>query len=271
MPNPLPFRGDPPDRVHAVLREPVPYNPARWRQYLPDQSLWPDELAADATGSSWPSVDRERVLAVGLRATDPAGAAQTYVAAAVWGTGTHARGVVRRCRPLIDMSTSSDGGDSGTGSGTDGGTYGDAEGDTVGARLTLAVELLVDSSGGPVAAYDALHGDGWLRVPYLGPSFGTKVLYFSGFDQVAGERQPLILDRFVAAGLNHLCGAGWSTSGSHWTTAQYAAYLELAHAWAAEWGCRPDVVERVLSAIGHTDPIAVRALVRNPVDGTAAA
>lgn len=267
MPIPLPFRGDPPDRVHTVLREQVPYNPARWRQYLPDQSLWPDELDADATGSAWPSVDRERVLAVGLRAADPVGAAQTYVAAAVWGTGTHARGVIRRCRPLIDLSTYGDGDGGGGGSDPDRGT----DGETVGARLAMAVELLLDSRGGPVAAYDALHGDGWLRVPYLGPSFGTKVLYFSGFDQVAGEQQPLILDRSVAAALNHLCGAGWSASGSHWTTGQYAAYLELAHAWAAEWGCRPDVVERVLSAIGHTDPIAVHALIRNPVDSEAAA
>ena len=48
------------------------------------------------------------------------------------------------------------------------------------------MEILLDDAGGPIAAYDALHEDGRLRVPYLGPSFGTKVLYFSGFDRSPG-------------------------------------------------------------------------------------
>jgi len=242
---PLPFRGDPPDRRDAVLRQSIPFNPAQWRLRLPDPSLWPDELSGDVDGQTWPSVDREQVLDIGLRATDPVGATHTYVAAAVWGTGTQARGVVRRCRPFVDMSPS--------------------DGDPVGTPLAAAVGLLLDRDGGPVAAYDALHSNGQFRVPYIGPAFGTKVLYFSGFDRVVGRRQPLILDRFVAAALNHLCGFDWPTTDGGWTTEQYAAYLHIAHTWADEWGCRPDVVERVLFSLGRTDPVAVRALAGAPV------
>jgi hypothetical protein len=232
---PFPFRGDPPDREHAVLCEPVPYNPQRWLAYLPDALLWPDDLDT-RVADTWPCVDRERVLVVGRRATDSSGALHTYVAAAVWGSGTNARGVARRCRPLADEPAD------------------------VGVRLAEAVDILLDDAGGAVAAYDALHDDGRLRVPYVGPSFGTKVLYFSGFDRVADDLQPLILDRFVAAGLNHLCDLGWPTTGGGWSTDQYASYLRLAHDWADTWGCRPDVVERVLAAIGHADPVAIRAL-----------
>jgi len=238
--HPLPFRGDPPDRVDVVLGEPVPYNPERWLAHLPHASQWPDELEQHVA-DTWPCIDRERVLAVGRRAIDPSGALHTYVAAGVWGTGTNARGVVRRCRPLEEASV---------------------DGDALGNRLAAAVEILLDDAGGPIAAYDALHEDGRPRIPYLGPSFGTKVLYFSGFDRVTGQLQPLILDRFVATALNHLCDIGWPTTGGGWSTDQYAAYLRLAHAWADAWGCRPDVVERVLTAIGQADLLAVRALAR---------
>ncbi len=240
MTYPFPFRGDPPDRLDVVLDEPVRYNPERWLTHLPDPSLWPDELEQHVA-DAWPCVDRERVLAVGRRAIDPSGALHTYVAAGVWGTGTNARGVVRRCRPLMEASV---------------------DGDALGERLAAAVGILLDDAGGPIAAYDALHEDGRLRIPYLGPSFGTKVLYFSGFDRVAGHLQPLILDRFVAAALNHLCDVAWPTTGGGWSTEQYGTYLRLAHEWADAWGCRPDVVERVLTAIGQADPLAVQALAR---------
>jgi hypothetical protein len=49
-----------------------------------------------------------------------------------------------------------------------------------------------------VKAYAYLHGDGRNLIPHLGPSFGTKVLYFSGYGRSHGDLQPLILDQYVA-------------------------------------------------------------------------
>jgi hypothetical protein len=88
---------------------------------------------------------------------------------------------------------------------------------------TAATRLRTD---GPQAAYGYLHGDGVNRIKYLGPSFGTKFLYFSGYDRCDGDQQPLILDENVAVALNRFCNFGWETGG--WTSAQYAQYLSRA-------------------------------------------
>ena len=73
---------------------------------------------------------------------------------------------------------------------------------------------------------------------------------------------PLILDRWVATALNWLRGTAWSTEQGGWTPDQYAEYLEVAASWAHAWGTEPDVVERVLFAIGQSDELAVSALTR---------
>ena len=98
-------------------------------------------------------------------------------------------------------------------------------------------------------AYTCLHGDGRNLIPHLGSSFGTKVLYFSGCGRSHGDLQLLILDQYVALALNRLCRRlDWPAHG--WTTAQYAAYLGLAHSWANAWHTSPDVIERVLFSVG---------------------
>jgi hypothetical protein len=57
--------------------------------------------------------------------------------------------------------------------------------------------------------------------------------------------------------LNLLCGVQWPLSG--WTTSQYQEYLELVHDWAQTWEVPPDTVERVLFAVGKSDPLVVKA------------
>jgi hypothetical protein len=230
----MPFRGEPPDRDVCVVGQSSRFNPQLWRQALPP-GLWPPEL--DSLGerdSSWSRLDRADVFSIGRPAAAPDGATHTYIAASVWGTGTRALGVSRRTRPFT----------------------GDANG-TVGQRLADAVRALLDPGGGPVKAYDLLHGSGEYRVEHIGPSFGTKTMYFAGFGKVPGQLQPLILDRNVARALNLLCGTEWPMH--RWATWQYRAYLELAHDWAQTWGALPDVVERVLFAVGKSDPLAVKA------------
>lgn len=230
---PLPFRTDAPDRGADVLGQWISYNPDQWMQRLPDPSLWPASLpTVPAAGARWPTVDRRAALDIGAAVHDPTSALHAYVAAAVWGTGTNARGVTRRCAPFA--------------------------GPGIGQQLLSTARILLDS--GPDQAYAELHGD--RRVRYLGPAFGTKFLYFCGFDRAPGSRQPLILDSYVASALNQLCGLGLPLAD--FAPEAYRFYLDLAHRWADEWGTRPDVIERVLFAIGRSDPLAISALNGGP-------
>lgn len=243
----LPFRGAPPNRCDWVLRQKFSFDPQRWQRELGDPKLWPTELEDCPLGDHWPNVDRARVFTVGQRALTPEGAAHTYVAASVWGVGTRARLVSRRARPFISARAK---------------RHSDR---TVGERLATAVEILRNDSGGPVAAYNALHGAGDHCVTDIGPSFGTKLLYFAGFDQTPGDWQPLILDQYVAMALNTLCGFQWPERNGGWTVQQYRTYLDLAHSWAAEWDTQPDVVERALFAVGKAPALAVSVLTGRPI------
>src|SRR5258707_5399315 len=75
--------------------------------------------------------------------------------------------------------------------------------------------------------WDALW-DTSTRVQRLGPSFGTKMLHFSGYRQVPAQR-PLILDKNVYLGL---LNAGVDVP-SQWAQRNvYASYLDLANSWA---------------------------------------
>jgi hypothetical protein len=139
----------------------------------------------------------------------------------------------------------------------------DHDGDEVGARLAVAVQML--RADRPVKAYAYLHGDGKNRIPYLGPSFGTKFLYFAGFHRSHGDRPPLILDQYVAWALNRLGGLHWPALG--WTTAQYGEYLDLAHQWASAWSTSPDVIEWVLFSVGKADPLIARVFAGSPHHG----
>jgi hypothetical protein len=88
---------------------------------------------------------------------------------------------------------------------------------------------------GPVSAYRTLYRGGTHRLIGLGPAFFTKVLYFTGWDRAAGDRQPLILDQFVVTALNDQAHLGWRLNWA-WSGDQYATYLDLAHKRAAGWG-----------------------------------
>lgn len=239
----LPFRGTPPDRNQAVLGQAVPFSPDSWRGQLPLRDMWPTELDALPPGPRrWPRLDRRTVFRVAERAAQPPGAIQALVAAAVWGTGAQGLGRARRLRVF------------------------DGDTDQIGIRLAAAVRILND--GGPMKAYEYLHADGRNCVRHLGPSFGTKFLYFAGYDHALGVQRPLILDRYVALALNRLCSVGWPAAS--WSASQYADYLDLAHKWASAWDTSPDVIERVLFSVGKSDPLAVRAFTEPHAAGSPA-
>ncbi|NLU82457.1 hypothetical protein [Rhodococcus sp. HNM0569] len=211
---------DLPDR-HDVLAQSARFDRARWIAALPDPRMWPAELTDAARDGRWHVVDRATVFDVGARVTrEPSefGAVQLYVAAAVWGTGTSARDVPRRMRPLVQ--------------------------DGVVGKLGVALDVL--EADGPVAAYEALSRGGAAHVPYLGAPFFTKMLYFAS----ASGGGALVLDRNVVQTLAHAGVVEWNVERA-WTAEQYATYLDLVRGWAAHHGTTGDVVECVLSAVGR--------------------
>ena len=123
------------------------------------------------------------------------------------------------------------------------------------SAIYLATAAQRARADGPLAGYSYLHGEAGNRIKHLGAAFGTKFLYFSGYDRCHGDRQPLILDENVATALSRLCGL---------TAPQYAEYLSLAHHWA-QTGNTPDVIERVLFSIGKASPLVISVLMACPL------
>jgi hypothetical protein len=235
---PLPFRGRPPARDEWVLAQSLSFSAEKWRAALPDPALWPPELDhLPETDDGRPLIDRRTVFRIGERAAEPRGAAQTLVAASVWGTGTAARGRSRRLRVFEQAA------------------------DAICDHLAIAVEIL--RSKGPIEAFIYLHGDGRNLIKHLGPSFGTKVLYFCGYGSSSGDRSPLILDQYVTVALNKLCGLNWPEQS--FSSSQYDEYLDLAHRWASDWHTSPDVIERVLFSVGKASPLVIGVLAGLPL------
>lgn len=84
----------------------------------------------------------------------------------------------------------------------------------------------------PVRAYELMAPNGVPAIPYLGPAFFTKYLYFASGTP---KQRPaaLILDSRVATSLQHL---GWTSLGTTggWPTTTYGRYLELINRWSQE-------------------------------------
>ncbi len=183
------------DREHDVLEQSISVDPGWWGSHTSGATL-----AADGAHSS---LTRRDVFSLAPAARETAeGALDLLWASLSWGTGRSQRNNGRRVSALADNPTLTE-------------------------ALQRAAEL---AEADPVAAYDMLRPAGNL-VPYLGPPFFTKFLYFAAGD-VAG-RGSLILDSRVAATLRK---NGWDglTGTYWWPTATYGRYLDLVRRWASE-------------------------------------
>jgi hypothetical protein len=240
---PLPFRGTPPDRQSSVLDQTSRFPPANWKADTPHPAkCWPSvletlPLSVRSTATRiLRLISRDDIFSLTAKLTTPTETLQSFVATAVWGVGMRAQSRERVLRVLAEAPAPT-------------------QLNTVGQKILDAVTVARTTS--PVAAYAALHSknpqEAALNVKFLGPSYGTKILYFAAYHQFGGDLPPLILDRWVATALNWLRGTAWGTEQGGWTPDQYAEYLEVAASWAHAWGTEPDVVERVLFAIGQSD------------------
>lgn len=106
------------------------------------------------------------------------------------------------------------------------------------AGVQLQAAAGAAAEGRPVEAYTHLGDRGTARLPYLGPAFGTKFLYFCSS---TGRRPALILDRLVARWLRENVGLVFNEV--RWSVSTYARYLETMVGWADELAAAADELE----------------------------
>ncbi|UXY28966.1 8-oxoguanine DNA glycosylase OGG fold protein [Streptomyces sp. HUAS TT20] len=219
----LPDNVDVPDR-DTVLGQAIPFDRGRWISLLPDSTWWPAALDECPHIGRRPRVDRRAVFGIARQTDTVQGRRLLLVAALVWGAGTKAQSVNRRAR-IFEHSSPAD----------------------IDARLGEALDVLRER--GAVDAYRAFNND--QRIPFLGPAFFTKVLYFAGHDSATAPRRAVILDSVVSRALKAkgAVDATWPENG--WTTDQYRQYVDGVQEHARARGALPDQVEAALFSHGR--------------------
>jgi hypothetical protein len=197
-----------PPWVLAALRclppETVPnqevYVDREWWQERLDGAGFGDELFDAPDGV----LSRAMLFELGRSASDsPEDARRLLWAALSWGTGMRQRNNRSRIKAVRNAP------------------------DNLGKLLALAAATGRDNAG---TAFELLRPYR-NAIPYLGPPFFTKFLYFAG--SRAGSHPCLILDSRVAATLRSPEGGWTSLTGWYtWPAGTYDEYSKLTHRWA---------------------------------------
>lgn len=193
------------DERDRPVQASVEWQRDRWLQQFPQLAAIFDALPD--------RLDRQSVRAIVSGASTTAGGMfEAMVAVYAWGWSMTRVGVPRARRVL------------------------QADPETVGSRLLAARTRLHEE--GPLAGYWALARES--RVFGLGPSFGTKFLYFV----YTQHQRALILDGLVADWLSdHL---GVVLASTRWVRRDYRRYLELMDAWSGELHIAAHVLEEIV-------------------------
>lgn len=96
------------------------------------------------------------------------------------------------------------------------------------AAANLAQIIGSAQAGNIQAAFNGLHGP--FNIPRLATSFGSKLVYFAGYNSGPDSTQPLIMDSFVTSALAEvidptLARAAWNHQTRLWD--EYWGYCEL--------------------------------------------
>lgn len=175
--------------------------------------------STDTTSSGKsPRIDRRSVLALCAPATlgtssghtDEAAVVKAFLASMIWGYGLVGYGPYRTERVLTRDSTARD--------------------EEAIAQL-VEIANIAQSTGG-VAAFDHVatrRREGTNYLKYLGPAFGTKLLYF--LTKASNVQTTPVLDSVVHGWLQQHAPEVGSFSLSWWDTSSYKRYVDLLHSW----------------------------------------
>lgn len=171
----------------------APVRKAHWDKF------WQGEKPSILAGAN-EVISRWTLFHLGAQITDPRSALNFYAGVSMWGAGTASRSVYRACKPLAHPEFAT----------------------LLFDSITQTRELE------PEEAYRAW-GTDW-RVPFVGPSQFTKLMYFSRRNPLYDNGNlPLILDGRIARALNMKQQSGWTAS-------TYGTYLRTLNEIATEWG-----------------------------------
>jgi hypothetical protein len=198
----------------ARAQDPVKWRPKAWIKKLGDLKGVPKAFIDDA------SIRRSALLDMGEASLDSVDEVRGFfISVMAWGYGRSPRGPWRVNEML-------------------------SESDSI-ERIQRAIKRT--RTDGALAGYKALSDKQDAKLRWLGPSFGTKLLYFGGYARLDSTR-PLILDQLVGRALDqyeiYLHYNGWDVD-------DYEAYLSIAQEVAKESGCEPDDVECWLFQMGR--------------------
>ncbi|MCC3280720.1 hypothetical protein LJ754_16360 [Arthrobacter sp. zg-Y40] len=200
--------------ANAVMEHRVTVDGLRWQEALNHRGLPP--LQGVLAGPDITQVSRGDVFDLGSREATPANAVQLLYYSLAWGLGSRAPRLQRRL-------------------------------DSLAAHLEKATELLVTAwtsvrEGSPAfEVYGVLSTNrGAGRIPWLGPAFSTKFIYFA--QGAAVPPRYVILDQVVSRNLRD----AWpGAAKAAWYPATYERYCALAGRWAAEATERLDGARKV--------------------------
>ncbi|WP_247048191.1 8-oxoguanine DNA glycosylase OGG fold protein [Arthrobacter rhizosphaerae] len=199
----------------AVLNHTVSVDGGRWKRALTARGL---PLAqGKLAGPGRTSVTRKEVFDLGDQTPSAENAYQLFYYSLAWGLGTRAPRLHQRLDGLA------------------------AHQEKAGQRLVTAWTLVQD--GAPLHdAYRALTTDrGAGRIPWFGPAFSTKFLYFSQGSSI--DPKHVILDQVVSKNLRLDAWPQAPTAG--WWPETYERYCGLLGRWADQAGERLDGTRRV--------------------------